>query len=138
MQAKNSKLKKQIRDKIDRIDLMNLKLEEVARENKQSADIIEIYSTLLGVHVEKLPDDDKGFLLYCLDKPGGKARVVEAKMESRPKQVGRAAADEWIVTVLKLPLNPYQGLSVGQKLCYTDHTLPDFFNVIKEAGNMHN
>ena len=108
LQAKNQKLKKQIRDKIDRIDMMNLKLEEVARENKQNADLIEVYSSLLGVHVEKpVGSDEKSYLLYCLDRPGGKSRTMEAKLECRPKTGGRGGSDEWSVEILRLPHSPF-------------------------------
>ena len=118
--------------------MMNLKLEEVARENKQNADLIEIYSSLLGVHVEKIAGgDDKTYLLYCLDRPGGKTRTMEAKLECRPKMGGRGGSDEWNVEILRLPHSPFQGLTVGSKLQYADHMLPELFSVMKTAANMH-
>jgi hypothetical protein len=136
MQNKNAKLKKQIKDKIERIDMMERKLEEVAKETKHCTDVISLYSALLGISIEKIPGKEREFKIFSTDRPSPDKKAFEARIECRGKTRGQL--EEYQVIIEKIPTPGMYGLQVGQKLIYDENQLSDLLRVMKEATDPSN
>jgi hypothetical protein len=133
MQGDNQKLKKEIKAKLEKMSMMEDKLDEFSRKNKEASDVISIYSALLGVNIEKLYGKERSFKIYICDKPGSDKRVFEATMEQRKSSIGQ---DEWHVHLERLPMPSIGGNAVGDKLVYSESQLSNFYEMVKDAAQL--
>lgn len=134
MQVKNAKLKKEIKSKIERIGVMEARLNEITKENELSSEVIRIYEKLLGICIEKIEDGDNEFRVWVpsSDPHSNQGRVFEARLEGKNVKT-KGSNEEWRVTIEKLPSPQFMGLKVGQKMYYDEHTLAHFYGLLKEV-----
>ena len=134
MNAKNSKLKKEIKSKIERISVMEARLNEITKENELSSEVLRIYEKLLGVCIEKIENAENEFRVWIPhhSSHATQSRVLEARLEGRNVK-GKGYNEEWCVTIERLPAPQFMGLKVGQKMYYDEHTLPNFYGLLKEV-----
>ena len=131
MQAENQKLRKEIAEKANRIQLMEKEFEESSRDCKKLTDITSLYSTMLGIYIEPIGSRDKEFMITIFDKRDKSKKVFEAKIETISIIRDRP---EWQVILNKLPLNPFLGFNAGSKLVYQESNIGNFFDMVKEAA----
>lgn len=134
MQVKNTKLKKEIKSKIERIGVMEARLNDISKENELSSEVIRIYEKLLGICIEKVEDGENEFKVWIpsSNPHASQSRVLEARLEGKNVK-GKGSNEEWRVTIEKLPSPQFMGLKVGQKMYYDEHTLANFYGMLKEV-----
>lgn len=133
MQADNQKLKKEIKAKLEKMSMMEDKLDEFARKNKEASDVISIYSALLGVHIDKIYGRERAFKIYMCDKAGSDKRVFEAIMEQKK---GSTGLEEWHIQLERLPMPSIGGKTAGDKLVYNESQLSSFFELVRDAAQL--
>jgi hypothetical protein len=131
MQAENQKLKKEIVDKVNKIQMMERQFEDTSRETKKMTDVISLYSSILGIHIDPVHGRDKEYLISIYDKIDSSKKIFEAKIQSISVM---RDMPEWQVVLNKLPLNPFLGFAIGDKLIYQESNISSFFEMVKEAA----
>lgn len=133
MQEDNQKLKKEIKAKIEKMGMMEDKLEEFSRKNKEAHDIITIYGALIGIYIERVPGRDRKYRITIYEKPGSEKKQFESTLE--PKNTGKGY-EEWHVHIDKLAYPSLLGLTAGETRIYNERTLGEFFLVLKEVAQL--
>lgn len=106
------------------------------REPVQNSEILFIYSTISGLHLEKVSPESTEYVLYMTSAPQRRSavlqtRVFEARMCWKMNNKGRT---EYKIAVHKIPCDNFAGLTVNEQLTVGIEGLKDLFKSIKVAA----
>lgn len=130
MQAENQKLRKEISEKTNKVQQMDIHLEEASKECKKLTTITSMYSDMLGIQIDPIQGRDKEFIVSVNEQRQPFRKIFEARVETI-KVFDRI---EWRVVLNKLPLNPFIGHSIGEQLIYQESNISNFFSLVREAA----
>lgn len=135
MQAENQKLKKDVADKLKKVQIMEDKLEETTKECRKLVEMTGIYADLMGIHIDPVFGKEKEFVFSVYESSAKTKKLFEARMETISQLRDRT---EWQVTLNKLPLLSFMGYQEGNKLIYQESNIANFYDMVKEAANFAN